>query len=236
MIVTYTLAIVVVLATIVWFRCTRVQRHRIRRFLASGSPVLFTGGIALGGLAIATSSAKTLGLNAESIWSLLAALIILLLFQMFAEYRKRTYDPTLALRFLEEFDGDEMHSLRAAAAQTLKGDVAGRGANVPYPSELDDVIDFFETIAFYMQGDQITPETAHHAFYYWIRGYYYATEGYLKDARSQEPSTWEYVKLLFDMTSEIERHRAKKLGKTVVPFDVDKIVEFLDEEICLESD
>jgi hypothetical protein len=63
--------------------------HRARRLLASGSPVLFAGGIALAGLAI-SSLTKGTTLNPLTVWALLLAWTILLVFQMVAEYRKRT--------------------------------------------------------------------------------------------------------------------------------------------------
>ena len=85
-----------------------------------------------------------------------------------------------------------------------------------------------------MQGDQITPEVAHHAFFYWIRGYYSAAQTYIEAAQRAEPSNWEFVKSLFTITSQIEQERVKKNGKPKVLLDADEITKFLDEEIALE--
>jgi hypothetical protein len=206
--------------------------HRLRRLLASGSPVLFAGGIALAGLAI-SSVTKTINVSAAIVWPLLLAWTILLLFQMFAEYRKRTFDPALALKFIDDFYCEDLVCARVAAAQALKENRKKGGQKDFVCSDLEDVMDFFETVGFFMQGDQITPEVAHHAFYHWIRGYYSAAKEYLEVAQKEEPSNWEFVKMLFEATNEIERERVRRYGRAPTLLDGAKIVEFLEEEISL---
>jgi hypothetical protein len=83
-----------------------------------------------------------------------------------------------------------------------------------------------------MQGDQVTAESAHHAFHYWIRGYYSAARVYVKAAREREPSTWEFVEFLFNMTDQIERERYKNRLKDVTLLGEKETDEFLDEEIA----
>jgi hypothetical protein len=154
---------------------------------------------------------------------------------MNAEYRKRTYDPTWALKFDDKFDSAEMRSARSKAAKALK-DKQGRLGCADYTSpDIDDVLDFFEGLGFFMQGDQITPEVAHHAFHHWIRGYYSAAKEYLEAAQKTEPSHWEYVRTLFEITNQVERERVRKKGKHKILLDEGGIAKFLDEEICLQQ-
>src|SRR4029077_8270466 len=89
------------------------------------------------------------------------------------EYRKRKYDPTWTLKYQEMFDG--MTKERAEAARTILKNKSSLSKVEEMRDELsliDPVLDFFEDIGFYMRGDVISPETAHHHFYHWIRGYH----------------------------------------------------------------
>ena len=81
---------------------------RLRRAFASGSRVLFIAGPPIVAAAIAAGT-KTFGVTVP-LWIVVGGLlgVLLLLVQAFAEYRVRTYDPTLAFRFDDRFYDDEM--------------------------------------------------------------------------------------------------------------------------------
>src|SRR5262249_9738850 len=136
------------------------------------------------------------------LFSLFIVVGLVMVLQTRAEYRKRTYDPTWAIKFSEIFDSERMRTARAKAACALKD-------KDTLSSEVDEVLNFFEDLGFYMQGDQLTPEVAHHAFQYWIRGYYSAAYEYLKAGQEQEQSHWEFIGMLLEATNEIERERVK---------------------------
>jgi hypothetical protein len=171
-------------------------------------------------------------LDHVAVWALLALFLIVILgFQMFAEYRKRTYDPTWLLKFIDIFHGEAMQCTRFKASEFLKGNKAKLADEECNSLDVNDLLDFFENLGFFLQGDQITAEAAHHAFHYWIRGYRSATRMYLKKVREQQPSSWEFVEFLFDMTEQIERERYKKQRKNVTLWDEEDTEEFLDEEI-----
>jgi hypothetical protein len=74
-------------------------------------------------------------------------------------------------------------------------------------------------------------EVAHHAFHHWIRGYYSAAQKYLEAGREMEPSQWEFVKLLFDVTNEVEQEKVRKTATSDSLLDSAEIADFLDEEI-----
>jgi hypothetical protein len=79
-----------------------------------------------------------------------------------------------------------------------------------------------------LQGDQITPEVAHHAFHYWIRGYYSAAKPYLENKQQQRLTQWEWVPFLLEATHEIEVERNGQVKKLLDAPDVEK---FLAEEM-----
>jgi hypothetical protein len=198
----------------------------------SGSPVLFAGTVALAGVAI-SSITKDVHLNPAMLWVLLVVLAVLLGLQMTAEYRRRTYDPTWMFKFDEDFNSDDMRHKRSKAAEDIKNNQTRLTDDDFKSPELDDVLDFFEGVGFLMQGDEMTPEVAHHAFHYWIHGYYVAAREYIETTQNKRPMQWECVKGLFELTSEVEDERRRKLAKSEEPLDGTCIAKFLEEEIAL---
>lgn len=94
---------------------------------------------------------------------------------------------------------------------------------------IDDALDFFEDLGFYVEGDQISPEVAHQAFYYWIEGYYTAARQYIEFRQKTSPTAWDHFKPLYDITSEVE---ASKVKDKKTP-DETELQKFLEGEIAL---
>jgi hypothetical protein len=214
---------------------TAVFRHRTRRAFASGSRVLLVAGPPIVAFAVATWT-KTVGGSVIPWWIAFGGVVgvVLLIFQSYSEYCRRTYDPTWIFKFDERFYDDNMKQVRTKASKLLKK----RQGNLRNTSEdladIDDVLDFFEDLGFYEYGDQITPEVAHHHFYHWIRGYYLASRDYIDAWRQKEPSRWEHIPELFNNTSLIEAKRTR--SKNVPSLTQLEITTFLDDEIELTPD
>jgi hypothetical protein len=210
----------------------RLWLHRLRRLAASGSPVLFTGTVALVGLAFSRVAHEIL-LNPVILWVLLAVLAILLGLQMNAEYQRRTYEPTWMFKFDDDFNSDDTKRKRSKAAHDLKMNQTQLRDENFKSDALEDLLDFFEGIGYLMQGDEITPEVAHQAFYYWIEIYCSITREYIEKVQKKNPTAWECVKGLLQLTTEVEKERLKKLGRKWEPLDDTDIAKFLNEEIGL---
>jgi hypothetical protein len=206
--------------------------HRLRRSLASGSPVLLASGLALAGLTLSNFSTLTT-LNRTIVIVLLVVWAILLASQMYSEYRRRTFDPKLMLQFDEKFDSRAMREARSRAAKVLKDNQARRDWADYNSNDINDVLDFIEALGYFIQGDEITPEVAHNAFHYWVHGYYYAARKFLKSAREKDHTQWEFVEYLFRMTRQIELERIARSGHRSMFIHVSQIQKFLDEEIQL---
>lgn len=220
-----------------------VRSHRRRRCWAAGSPILLGGGAAmvtaLGTVTIAyltqapaAAPAAQSSINPILIWSLVVGAVvgfIALWFQWSAEYRKLTYNPAWALKFMEIFDSPGMKSKRASAAREIKASGGKLYLSTVSTTDLDDVLNFFEDLGFYLHGDQLTPEVAHHAFHHWVRGYYSAAREYIEIEKSKERTNWEYIRYLFDASNEIETERTKDIPRILL-YEAD-LTEFLDSEI-----
>jgi hypothetical protein len=204
-----------------------VARYRARRFIASSSRVLLIGVPAL----IAFAAASLTKGSPEIPWWLIGGGIggaILLAYQAKSEYQHRTYDPTWAFKFDDRLYDSEIKEARSKAARILKDNQGKLRSTDRGLKDIDDVLDFLEDIGFYVRGDQISPEVAHHHFYHWIRGYYLAARDYIEAWQEQESASWKHVKELFETTREIE---ARDKGSTTLT--ADQISDFLESEINL---
>jgi hypothetical protein len=198
--------------------------YRLRRFVASGSPILFLGGTALVGAATQIS-----GKAAIAVWPALTVGIGLVLAQMYSDYRKRTYDPTWIQKLDELFDSPEMRRTRAHSAKVLLSKLKSKKDF--QSDDVDALLGFFERLAFYVVGDQASPEMAHHIFHYWIRGYLSATDAYVERARRYTPTLWEHTSHLLKVTHEIDMERTK--GPAPKKLSGEDLSDFLKEEIRL---
>jgi hypothetical protein len=211
-----------------------VRVHRLRRAIASGSRVLLILAPAVLTATVTTTLTGKFDASAISIpwWIIIGGIlgVVLLGYQAYAEYKLRTYDPTWAYKFDERFYGDEIKNARAKAATILKSNQGKLRRTNPELDDIDNILDFFEDVGFYVHGDQITPEVAHHHFYHWIRGYYLASRDYIEAWQTTEPR-WEYVAKLFKTTHQIENERLK--GKAPKSLKDREILTFLNQEIEL---
>ncbi len=210
-----------------WSRIKRASRSVPEGYVA----VLITGCVALIGVV-----SRGVGARWLVTW-LTAGLVVsfvLILFQSYLKYVKDKYDPTLALHYEEIFD-KEMGSARSEAAQALKDNKhhLSEVDNADYKKKLeviDPVLDFLDTLGFYLKAEQISDAVMHQHFYYWIRGYWLAAQAYVNAWRSKpgEGPRWEHIETLFDATCEVECSRGKTMRERERGIDIDK---FLDEEI-----
>jgi hypothetical protein len=148
------------------------------------------------------------------------------------EYRKRQCDPTWTLKYQQMWDG--MTKERAEAARTIvknKSNLSKVKEMRDELSSIDPVLDVLEDIGFYMQGDVISPETAHHHFFHWIRGYHQAASEYDWAYRATQRAAWEHIDELYETVMAIE---AKKSGKTKEEL-LDDAEDFLSEESSLDD-
>ena len=160
--------------------------------------------------------------------------LVLILLQSYLKYMKDKYDPTLALHYEQTFD-KEMEATRSKAAQSLKENKHNLSEidNADFKKKLeviDPVLDFLDSLGFYLQGEQISDVVMHQHSYYWIRGYWIASQPYITAWRSKqrEGPRWEHIETLFEATCGIECLRGKTTRERERGINID---EFLDEEI-----
>jgi len=162
--------------------------------------------------------------------SILIVGLAFIIYQTYLSYERRTYDPTWTWRFQSKFDRIARHRLAAATVLKEKRDILSDiKRNQETLEEIDEVLDFFEDVGFYMQGDYVTPEAAHHQFYHWLRGYWLSAKPYVDARRALESAVWENVENLFIATNEIEYGYPRRI--TEEQFNDDERDRFLVGEM-----
>ena len=160
--------------------------------------------------------------------------MIALIAQCWAEYRRRTYDPSWVVSFDRNFNSQEMKKVRSRAASFLKNNSNQLRSDDVSSGDLDDVLDFIEDLGFYVVGDQMTPEVAHHAFHTWVRGYYAAARDYIESVQEHSPTMWEHINSLLEMLDQVEKERAH--GKYKKTMNQNELDSFLGGEVKLEDE
>ena len=163
---------------------------------------------------------------------LLVVSIVFLFMKAIFEYERQTYDPTWVIGYQDSFLESDFLKIRKEACKIIKEKEKNFQALVENKKEsasLDEVLDFFEEIGFYVKGRQISPEVAHHHFYHWIRGYYSFSKAYICLWRDKERTRWENIESLFMITYEIEREANGRT--TQEELEIPKKENFLEEEI-----
>jgi hypothetical protein len=141
--------------------------------------------------------------------------LALLGLQTWANYYRQWYDPSLALKYLHDFnDKDLMDSRKTACEYYLK--------HKEWPIEIEDVLDIFDDLGFFVQTIHISRDVLHQYFCWWICGYLTTAKDYIKarqvgDAAKglpADPTRWEHCQYLLHEVLKVEAARLNAVGAT----------------------
>lgn len=125
----------------------------------------------------------------------------------------------------EYFNGKEFLNVRSAAAKAL----------LEKPNDqIDDVLDFFDTVGYLVRVGALDKEMAWHTFFHWVRAYWYASKDYVAETRLKEPTVWEDFDQLYHKLMRLEAKKQKKRSLDLVP-SIEEMKTFLNQEAgCAE--
>ncbi len=149
--------------------------------------------------------------------------VFALLFQTWTNYVRDWFNPTLALRYQDRFESEDVLKKRSKAARYHK-------ENKKWDKSIDWILDIFEDVGFYVAKDEMSAEVAHHHFYYWIRGYIQTAQEYIRTYQIDDPTAHEWCEYLLKEVSKVEAAKSKThIAK--LTYDQDEIDEFIKDEI-----
>ena len=130
----------------------------------------------------------------------------------------------LLLKFEDNFFGLGKREVRAKAARGLLRDE-------PDYSNVEDILDFFETIALLVRRGALDEYMVWHTFNYWINRYYEAAKQHILLRQKGEPEVWGDLSGLVRKlrTLEMKANHLRGVSQTVP--DTAEIRRFLEEEL-----
>jgi hypothetical protein len=118
-------------------------------------------------------------------WTMIAALAAVVAAGVAVWQTFRTTRIQALLQLLSEWQSPAMLRTRGRAAVALK-------VNQLPNDDVDDVLDFFETLAVFCKQRVLNEELTWHTFYWPMANYWRKTEGYISEARRDEgDETWK---------------------------------------------
>jgi uncharacterized membrane protein YidH (DUF202 family) len=126
----------------------------------------------------------------------------------------------LLFRLENDFFGADKAKQRSLAAQNFL-------ANSADFLEMEDILDFFETIAMLTRKKALDVYMVWHTFDYWIERYYAIARPHILKRQASEPGVWEDLAWLVPKLAQLQ---SKKSGHTVSTFTEKALAAFLAEE------
>ena len=96
---------------------------------------------------------------------------------------------------------------------------------------MEDILDFFETLAMLVRKKALDPYMVWHTFDYWVERYYAIALPHIKARQQQEPGVWEDLSWLIPKLEKLQEKR----GLSASSFGPETLTEFLLEEAAEAS-
>ncbi len=137
------------------------------------------------------------------------------------------------LKVTDDFDSDRMQEARASAAQTILKSQDGEKVDM---SEVDDVLDFFETVALLVRRKALIEEFVWHSFSYWMRRYFFLCKDYILTVQKKpdERSRWEDIVWLNPRLLRIEKEK-NRCSDNDMKLTKEDLNNFLRDEAILSN-
>jgi hypothetical protein len=110
----------------------------------------------------------------------------------------------LLMRFEQNFFGPDKVKQRSLAAQNKLKDPDDY-------REMEDILDFFETIAMLTRKRALDLYMVWHTFDYWIERYFAIAAPYIRSRQLSEPGVWEDLNWLVPQLEKLRTRKEKKL-------------------------
>ena len=124
----------------------------------------------------------------------------------------------LTFRLEQRFSGPEMQKLRAKSAQAIQ---------VKNFEPAEEVLDFFELIAFFTRKGALDLEVVWHTFSWWERRYFVAMQEWIASRRELDGTLWAELIWLDEEIQELHRKRDEGRPERLTP---EHVTKFLKDE------
>jgi hypothetical protein len=136
------------------------------------------------------------------------------------EFSNKSLSINLTLEFEKKFNDDKFEELRKKANESIRNKTF---------SDVDGVLDFFETLALLVKNNAVDEEIVWHTFFWWIRGYWVTTKDYILKEQEKDPSVWEDLNYLFKKITAIEKNKNPNFSEELSEEELDDFINEFKE-------
>ena len=141
------------------------------------------------------------------------------------QVRRTRFNQSIDLLFRLEnsFFGEDMREQRSKAARLMLKET-------PDFTEVEDVLDFFETVALLSRKRALDRYMIWHTFYYWIDRYYEAAKSHIEERRKTDSTVWQDIG---PFVEGLRKLQVKEAGLSTIEQTIqtsDELERFLNEE------
>jgi hypothetical protein len=116
---------------------------------------------------------------------------------------KVTLQTESLLKLIEKFDSETFGEKRIAATKACLSGLESKDPG----DDVDDLLDFFEDVAFLVKIGALRKTMMHHAFYHWVRLYFQASEKYIIDYKTARPTVWANLRWIYPQLNALENSK-----------------------------
>lgn len=201
-----------------WQISLRVWRHKSARLidaavrqdnLLATAIVVFLGWLLVSSTGAATQQVPRMN-NSLLFW-LVALGLLFVVVQTRKRYQAITYHSKIVLDLVETWE-EKLDKQRTIAAKCCleffkpqNGDWSNIKKQHPNARMLEDILNVFDDLGFYLYFNQISDELVHHYFGHFVLLYWLAgSDAYVADYRARQPAAYRYVEELFKRVRRVE--------------------------------
>jgi hypothetical protein len=138
---------------------------------------------------------------------------------------KSSLQATTLFELMDKFDSREFQGKLKNAAKACLAHLDTTDPGVA----VEDVLDFFDDVAFLVNKGALDEEMMWHTFYHWVRVYYQASEQYIINRQKREPAVWSAFSQIYPRLNALEQAKSgitykEKLNDTELTKDLSDIV------------
>lgn len=122
---------------------------------------------------------------------------------------KATLQAESIIKLTDKFDSHDFQEKRKRAAQACLNHLEDKNPGVV----IEDILDFFDDVAFLVTKGALDTEMMWHPFYHWVRMYYQAAEQYIIARTKEEPTVWNYLCAIYPRLTEMEKSKSSHTYK-----------------------
>jgi hypothetical protein len=118
---------------------------------------------------------------------------------------KVTLQTESLLKLMDKFDSKPFREKRIAATKACLCKLESKDPG----DDVDDLLDFFDDVAFLVKIGALRKTMMHHAFYHWVRLYFQASEKHIVDYRTAEPTVWANLWWVYPHLKALEKAKSR---------------------------